>query len=347
MSGNRPRVLVVEDEEDLRANVRYRFRREGYEVVEAGSGREALAAAISRTPHLVLLDISLPDIDGNEVLRHLRAWRRGSEMAVVMLTAARDPESVRSAVTGGADEYLAKPFAWVDLLDRTRRFLTRAVPENGIRLRWEADAVLPEGGRWRIGPFERIEPPQVGEIDALVRFLTERCPAPCVLDLTETSVPLAGGKALLHAVRRDLLPLQVGNLRKARAGEEGTALLRPLAHSPTEATPLEIVFDRTTPHLGTVTLRGDIDETEGAANLRAAFDAASEKRETVLVVLDEVFLEEWQIEFFVRSASRFVQNQKAIHFVCAKPEPRALLAERLKTLGKVYRSVPEALRVHG
>jgi DNA-binding response OmpR family regulator len=116
------RILIVDDEANLRHTVGYNLRRAGHEVVEAADGEAALARAAGRPLDLVVLDVMLPGIDGLEVCRRLRA--RGS-VPILMLT-ARDSEVDR--VVGlelGADDYLVKPFSMRELLARVKAILRR------------------------------------------------------------------------------------------------------------------------------------------------------------------------------------------------------------------------------
>lgn len=115
------RVLVVDDD-FMVASVHERFvqRIEGFEVVgSARTGAEALELAERLRPHLLLLDVHLPDLSGLEVLDRLRAT--GSQVGVVMVTAERGVETVRRALHGGAMQYLVKPFEFDDLAGRLRR----------------------------------------------------------------------------------------------------------------------------------------------------------------------------------------------------------------------------------
>jgi DNA-binding response OmpR family regulator len=117
------RILIVDDEPNLRHTVGYNLRREGYEVVQAADGEAALAAAQSQPPDVVVLDLMLPGIDGLEVCRRLR---QRSAVPILMLT-ARETEIDR--VVGlevGADDYLAKPFSMRELLARVKAILRRA-----------------------------------------------------------------------------------------------------------------------------------------------------------------------------------------------------------------------------
>ncbi|RQN07589.1 response regulator [Aeromicrobium camelliae] len=114
------RVLVVDDD-FMVASIHQRFvdRTEGFTTVAtARTGAEALAAAEQSSPDLVLLDVHLPDIDGLEVLRRLRAG--GHDVGVVMVTAERGAETVRAALLGGAMQYIVKPFDYDDLASRLR-----------------------------------------------------------------------------------------------------------------------------------------------------------------------------------------------------------------------------------
>ncbi|KAA1424260.1 response regulator [Nocardioides antri] len=115
------RVLVVDDDfMVVRIHSAFVERTEGFEVVgTAHNGADALALAETLAPDLVLLDVHLPDMSGLEVLERLRAL--GRSVAVVMVTAERGAAAVRSALHGGAMQYLVKPFEYDDLADRLRR----------------------------------------------------------------------------------------------------------------------------------------------------------------------------------------------------------------------------------
>lgn len=114
------RVLVVDDD-FMVARIHERFveRTEGFAVAgTAGTGAAALAAVAELDPDLVLLDVHLPDMDGIEVLRSLRAAGHG--VGVIMVTADRDADIVRAALLGGAQQYLVKPFEYPELAERLR-----------------------------------------------------------------------------------------------------------------------------------------------------------------------------------------------------------------------------------
>ncbi len=115
------RVLIVDDDFMVaRIHTAFVERADGFEVVGAAhNGADALDLVASLAPDLVLLDVHLPDLSGLEVLERIRS--AGRNVAVVMVTAERGAASVRSALHGGALQYLVKPFEYDDLADRLRR----------------------------------------------------------------------------------------------------------------------------------------------------------------------------------------------------------------------------------
>ncbi|PPK92922.1 DNA-binding response OmpR family regulator [Kineococcus xinjiangensis] len=116
-------VLVVEDDARIRRVVQLTLAGEGFEVVEAGSGEEALDALRHHQPDVVLLDLVLPGIDGFEVCRRIR---RGSDVPIIMVTARADSHDVVAGLEAGADDYVSKPFVPKELSARVRAALRRA-----------------------------------------------------------------------------------------------------------------------------------------------------------------------------------------------------------------------------
>lgn len=113
-------ILIIEDEQPIRRFLRASLTNEGYRVSEAGSGEEGLSQAARQPPDLVILDLGLPDIDGQEVLRRLREWLT----APVIVLSVRDQEQQKiSALDAGADDYITKPFSVGELLARLRTAL--------------------------------------------------------------------------------------------------------------------------------------------------------------------------------------------------------------------------------
>ncbi len=121
--GRGRRVLLVEDEEAVRMTLRYNLAAQGYVVSEASSGPEGLALARSRTPDLVVLDLMLPELSGEDVCR---AIRQESDVPILMLT-ARAAESDKVVGLGlGADDYMTKPFGVKEFMARVAALLRRA-----------------------------------------------------------------------------------------------------------------------------------------------------------------------------------------------------------------------------
>ena len=118
------RVLVIEDEQEVRANIRRFLQLEGYEVTEAENGRLGVEAAVSGTPDLILCDLMMPELDGFSVLRELRAHPATREVAFCFLSANAGRDARREGLELGADDYLAKPFALSELRELIDRLFS-------------------------------------------------------------------------------------------------------------------------------------------------------------------------------------------------------------------------------
>jgi len=125
------RVLIVEDEPDIRALVVHHLKREGYQVSAAASGEEALRQVQAAQPDLVLLDLMMPAMDGLEVCRRLRQDPATASLPIVMLTAKGDEVDRVLGLEIGADDYIVKPFSPKELLARIRAVLRRSGPAPG------------------------------------------------------------------------------------------------------------------------------------------------------------------------------------------------------------------------
>ena len=122
MSDPTPKVLVIEDEADIRRFVRMSLELEGFEVCEADGVQRGLIEAGTRRPDLVVLDLGLPDGDGVDLIRDLRTW---SDIPILVLSARTTEEDKIGALDAGADDYLVKPFSAGELLARVRAHLRR------------------------------------------------------------------------------------------------------------------------------------------------------------------------------------------------------------------------------
>src|ERR1700682_6174782 len=168
------RILVVDDEANLRHTLGYALRQEGYEVLTAENGEDGLETFRSTKPDLVILDVMLPRLDGFEVCRRIR---RESDVPILMLT-ARDTELDK--VVGleiGADDYLAKPFSTRELVARVRALLRRTrqtVAPVGERL--ESAGLLLDAGRHRVTLEGREIALKTKEFDLLSFFMAHPGP---------------------------------------------------------------------------------------------------------------------------------------------------------------------------
>jgi DNA-binding response OmpR family regulator len=121
-----PLILVADDDEDILLLVTTRLRRDGFTVVSAASGDQALALAHEHKPVLAVLDIGMPGLDGLEVLAAIRADETLRGMLVLLLTAKAQESDVRRGYDSGADAYVKKPFSPADLSIRVRGLLDPA-----------------------------------------------------------------------------------------------------------------------------------------------------------------------------------------------------------------------------
>jgi two-component system, OmpR family, phosphate regulon response regulator PhoB len=167
-----PRILIVEDEEDLTLLLRYNLEAAGYEVETVARGDEADLRFKERTPDLVILDWMLPGLSGIEICRRLRARPDTKALPIIMLTArGEESERVRGLSTG-ADDYIVKPFSLPELMARVSALLRRAAPERvadvlsfgDVELDREKKRVTRAGRPIELGPTEY----------RLLEFLMER-----------------------------------------------------------------------------------------------------------------------------------------------------------------------------
>ncbi len=119
-----PRILLVDDEQPIQTLLSFPLQRDGYEVVNASDGREALARFAEETFDLVVLDVMLPKLDGLEVCRRLRA--RGERVPIVMLSAKSEEIDKVLGLELGADDYITKPFSMREFRSRVKAALRRA-----------------------------------------------------------------------------------------------------------------------------------------------------------------------------------------------------------------------------
>jgi len=124
MAGEGPKILVVEDEQEIRRFLRVSLLNHGYRFVESATGKEGVMQAASQQPDLIILDLGLPDTDGMEVIAQVRQW---SQVPIIILSARGQEHEKVGALDAGADDYLTKPFSVGELLARIRVALRHAV----------------------------------------------------------------------------------------------------------------------------------------------------------------------------------------------------------------------------
>ena len=156
----RPRVLVVDDDADIRLLLRELLERAGYLVEEAENGKIALRNLFSNAPALVILDVSMPEMDGYQTLERIRDL---SDVPVLMLTArTQELEKVRG-LTAGADDYVAKPFGRQELLARVQALLRRtggksevieAYADDFVQIDYAQRQVTVQGNPVQLTPLE-------------------------------------------------------------------------------------------------------------------------------------------------------------------------------------------------
>jgi two-component system KDP operon response regulator KdpE len=170
VSTSPPTLLVVDDEAQIRKFLRVSLSAHGYAVSEARTGAEALAeAAREPPPALMILDLGLPDIDGQEVLTRLRGW---SDMPVLVLSVrAGEAEKVK-ALDHGADDYVTKPFGVAELLARVRVLLRKQRAGETPAAVYSADGLVVDLARRTVavdGQRLRLTPKEFDLLRVLVR----------------------------------------------------------------------------------------------------------------------------------------------------------------------------------
>jgi DNA-binding response OmpR family regulator len=114
------RVLIAEDDADIRMLVALRLKACGYEIVQATNGQEALELVESEKPDLCVLDVTMPHVDGFEVTRRLRAAEETAHLPIILLTARAQTRDISEGLSAGATDYVPKPFNAEDLIARVK-----------------------------------------------------------------------------------------------------------------------------------------------------------------------------------------------------------------------------------
>ncbi|MDP3331241.1 MAG: response regulator [Methylococcaceae bacterium] len=127
MAKTDPVIIVIEDDPPIRRFLRTGLSTQGFAVFEADTGKQGIVEASVRKPDLVILDLGLPDMDGVDVIKAIRAW---SELPIIILSARSSEQHKIDALDAGADDYLTKPFGFGELLARIRVALRHSIKPN-------------------------------------------------------------------------------------------------------------------------------------------------------------------------------------------------------------------------
>lgn len=119
-----PKILVIDDEVQIRILLRITLESNGYNVILASTGKEGISLAVSHTPELIILDLGLPDISGHQVLNELKEWYTKS---IIILSVQNTENDIITALDNGADDYLTKPFRTGELMARIRSCIKRNI----------------------------------------------------------------------------------------------------------------------------------------------------------------------------------------------------------------------------
>jgi two-component system KDP operon response regulator KdpE len=178
MAARSRRILVAEDQETLRASISRNLRARGFEVIEAANGMEALSLWDAEQPHLLILDVMMPRMDGLEVCRRVREH---STVPIIVLTAMDAEGDKVAAFDLGADDYLCKPFSVEELLARVRAVLRRAdwhtqPPAPGVRRYGELTIDLDGHTVSRRGELVQLTPTEFALLVQLVTNASKAVP---------------------------------------------------------------------------------------------------------------------------------------------------------------------------
>lgn len=124
-----PKILVVDDEKDIVTLVKHHLKKEGFAVIQAFSGGEALDIVHTEDVSLIILDIMLPGLDGIEICRQVKKSEKTANIPVILLTAKSSEPDIVSGFQAGADDYITKPFSPAVLVERVKAVLRRAVKQ--------------------------------------------------------------------------------------------------------------------------------------------------------------------------------------------------------------------------
>ncbi len=205
-ASKQPRVLVVDDEPQVRAFLANALTREGLHPIEAASGEDGLAAFEAQAPQLIMIDVQLPRMSGFDVCRAIRAHSSGAEVPIVMMTGNEDAEAVQHAYEAGATDFVTKPFQWL-ILSHRLQYLLRAAG-NLAELRANQELLATAQRIALLGSWEMSFDLDFQGSDALWRILG--VPVPAAGD---------GLRAVREAIHQDDVSTLNDAIRRCRSTE--------------------------------------------------------------------------------------------------------------------------------
>lgn len=130
---NQTKVLVAEDEQDIRNLIAFSLEYIGYKVVQAANGEEAVEKAAEELPHLIMLDVRMPRLNGYEACKKLKSQASTKDIPVVFLSARGQETEIKHGLELGAEEYILKPFAPDELQQRVTSILARLQQDKKVK----------------------------------------------------------------------------------------------------------------------------------------------------------------------------------------------------------------------
>jgi two-component system OmpR family response regulator len=215
ISGSAARVLIVDDERANRELFKILLTQEGYVLLTAASGEEALAIVADENPDLILLDVMMPGMDGLAVLRKIRD--AGHRVPVLMLTARGDEADRVVGLELGADDYIAKPFSPRELLARLRAVMRRAQPDSVSEKLSSAGITVDTGAReaWVDGKPVELTGLEIDLLIALLRRAGRVVPRSALLELAGRGDVSVGERAV---------DVHISRLRKKLGDDDATRI---------------------------------------------------------------------------------------------------------------------------
>lgn len=119
------RIVIADDDPDIRELVAFKLRHEGHDITDVGDGAAAVAACVEQTPDLVILDVMMPGMSGLDAAREIRADEKLRTLPIIMLTARAQESDIEQGFQAGADDYVVKPFSPRELASRVNAVLAR------------------------------------------------------------------------------------------------------------------------------------------------------------------------------------------------------------------------------